>query len=126
MPLPSAATNRMDALTVVAALSAAAASAVLAFILSLYAERVDQLDTDCHAIQIEQSKMGERITARDLEKTYFIAQILENEKRGDETDRRVIRLETKPEARADQFTGTQGARLEKMIRELRTEVDTKN
>lgn len=123
MAQSEASQNRMDALAVVAL---AASSLVVTFggyVINEHGTRLDKKDARISTLEVEFARVVEHAGSHDQTAAHWIRQIIESTKLLRAAERRLDRLETRPSARPDPFTGADGKRLELMLRELQKRYD---
>ena len=116
--------NRHDALAIVAMAAASLFMAVGGYVITEHGKRLDKKDDRLSRLEVSIATISEHVDSHDAEKTYWIEVIKECQKSREALIERISRIETKPTARPDPFTGTQGKRLEEMINELRRQLYT--
>lgn len=118
-----AAKNRTDALTVVAFGAASLFVAVGGYVFQQHGERITELEHRSLATEIIDTETREQLNAHVIASQHWISLIKETDARAHTLERRVDRLETKPDARPDAFTGQDGARLNEQVKENRVLLD---
>ena len=108
--------NRVDALGIVAMAASSLFIAVCGYIISQHGERLDRKDERLKTLEVGFARLQEHAGDHDRTAAHWISQIIDSQKRCRDTERRLDRIETKSSARPDAFTGTEGARLETMIK----------
>lgn len=117
-----AAKNRSDALAAVAAVAASLFVAVGGYVITEHGRRLDGKDLRITALEIQFAAAREHIAEHDSSAAHWIGVIGELQRQERDTKIRLSKLETKPSARPDPFTGSDGKKLEGMINELRRQV----
>lgn len=126
MAVSEAAKNKIDALAIVAIAASSLFVTVGGYVVNEHGQRLDNKDLRITALEIKQATLFEHVEAHDFSAGHWIEVIKNLQNATYELQRRVDRLETKPKARPDSFTGTDGARLEKMINVLWQKLENTN
>lgn len=126
MAVSEAAKNRIDALAVIAIAASSLFITVGGYIISQHGERLNSKDLRITTLEISIARALEHTSEHDARAQYWISAIIELQKQERQTQIRLSRLETKPNARPDPFTGSDGNRLEQMINVLRQKVEGTN
>lgn len=122
MALPEAVKNRVDALAVVALAASSLFVAAGSYVINQHSERLDRKDIRITALEISRAADHEHVVQHESTANRWKQRIVDIEKNLHSVERRVDRIETKPQARPDPFTGNDGDRLEAMIKELQRKV----
>jgi len=126
MAVSEAAKNRIDALAVVAIAASSLFITVGGYVVGQHGNRLDAKDVRVTALEVSVARGLEHIAEHDVTAQHWISAILELQRQERQTQIRLSRMETKPSARPDSFTGTDGARLERMIKALEQKLEKKN
>ena len=115
--------NRIDAIAVVAIAATSLFVTAGGYVVNQYGNRLDEIERSIRTIVVDAVEVGEHVNAHNETAKHWISVIQAAENRCRSLDIRIDRLENRPCARADPFTGTEGRRLERMIKELGAMID---
>ena len=117
MAVSEAAKNRIDALAIVAIAASSLFITVGGYVVGQHGNRLDAKDIRVAALEVSIARGLEHIAEHDVTAQHWISAILELQRLDRQTQIRLSRMET-TNPRPDPFTGTDGARLERMIKLL--------
>jgi len=126
MAVSEATKNKIDALAIVAIAASSLFITVGGYVINQHGERLDAKDARISALEIQQATINEHVDAHDFSANHWIEVIKQLQAASYALQVRVSQLETKPKARADPFTGTDGNRLERMIKLLEQKLGKMN
>lgn len=115
--------NRLDALGVVALAASSFAFTAGGYVINKHGARLDSKDSRITTLEIESARVSAHNDEHEIRAAHWIQQIIDLTRRTIESERKIVRLETYPIARADPFTGKDGDRLESMFLKLQKLVD---
>lgn len=116
--------NRLDALVAVAGAASTLVVLTFGYVLNHSAQRLDDLERAQHHSELSQIRADSHQTEHNKTSLHWIGEITVQRKLLGEHEKRLSRLESQPSARPDSFTGTDGRRLETLIKILEKSTHT--